>query len=222
MATVPPGPNQPTGPTGPPVPPMRTLTTRYALAGDCTIAWTSANWDRFANENGAPELAGDSVVGQSLWRFVAGAETRAVYEALFDRVLGSGEPVTVPFRCDSPDLRRFMELRIRRGAGKGLELRAELVREEPRPRVAVLGSAQPRAGAPVVLCSFCKRVRVEDPTGPSSRGSTEWLELEEAASRLDPLAATPPPPVRHGVCPDCEERLLQSPRLGGPDLGADP
>ncbi len=178
---------------------IRTLTARYALSdADHRIAWTSANWDRFARENGAPELASGGVVGHPLWRYVEGAETRLVYEAVFERVRHTGREAVLPFRCDSPDLRRFMELRVarvERESGVFLEIAAELLREESRPAVDLLDPSAPRAGATVRLCSFCKQMRVE---------GDRWLELEDAVAHLDLLGADVQPPLSHGICPDCE------------------
>lgn len=172
----------------------RTLSTRYRVEPDMSIGWTSANWDRFARENGAPELAEGTVLGHPVWEYIEGDGTRAVYEAVIRRVRATGEEVVLPFRCDSPDVRRFMELRMRR-TNSELEVVSELHREEPRPHVALLDAASPRAGEPIRICSFCKRVE--------ARGS-EWLEVEDAAAALELSADGPYPPLDHTVCPDCE------------------
>jgi len=174
---------------------VRTLSARYGLERDQRIAWTSANWDRFARENGAPELVGRSVVGHSLWEYIEGSETREFYATMLQRVRATGDVVTVPFRCDSPGVRRFMELRMARPAEGQVEIVAELLREETRPAVDLLDNDRPRAGAPILICSFCKKVE--------SRGAG-WLEVEDAQAELRIEAGQPLPPLAHAVCPQCK------------------
>lgn len=174
---------------------IRTLTARYRVEADHRIGWTSANWDRFAEENGAPELAGGSVLGHSLWDYIEGSETRALYNSILQRVRETGSAFVLAFRCDSPEKRRFMRLRMSSSEEGQLLLVAELLREEPRPRVRLLDSACPRQGAPVVICSFCKRVE-------SGRG--DWCEVEEAEKELELDEAATLPPLFHAVCPDCK------------------
>ena len=175
---------------------IRTLTARYRVEADHLIGWTSANWDRFAEENGAPELAGGSVLGHSLWDYIEGSETRALYNAILKRVRETGSEFALAFRCDSPETRRFMKLRMSCPEDQQVLLVAELLREEPRPRVRLLDSACPRKGAPVVICSFCKRVESE---------SGDWCEVEEAEKELELEEGASLPPLFHALCPDCKK-----------------
>lgn len=174
---------------------IRTLSTRYHVEPDHRIGWTSANWDRFAQENGAPELVGGKVVGRSLWDFIEGSDTRTLYNSMLERVRETGTAVDLAFRCDSPDTRRFMVLRMTCPEDRQVLLVAELLREEPRARVRLLDSACPRDGTPVVICSFCKRV--ESKTGA-------WWEVEEEEKELDLDEHASVPPLFHAVCPDCK------------------
>lgn len=174
---------------------IRTQSARYRIEPDLRIGWTSPNWDRFARENGAPELVGGTVLGHSLLEFVQGEETKALYDSLLKRVQETGGEVDLAFRCDSPDMRRFMVLHVRRPEDEQVMLTAELLREEPRARVGLLDSESPRAGDPVEICSFCKRVE--------SRGGA-WLEVEQAEIELGIVEGASLPPLRHIVCPDCK------------------
>lgn len=189
---------------------VRTLHTRYRVDPRARIVWTSANWDRFARENGAPELAGAAVRGASLWDFVSGPQTRHLYEALFARVEETQGSLRLPFRCDSPNVRRFMELRIAYLSGGELELQARLLREEARPAVRLVDPAASRRGEALVVCSFCKSVRT-----PGA-----WVEVEEAVARLGVFDADTVPPLRYGVCPACvravDEGCLSRPRRPRP------
>jgi hypothetical protein len=177
------------------MPTIRTQSARYRIEPDLRIGWTSPNWDRFARENGAPELVGGAVLGHSLLDFVQGAETRALYDSILRRVRETGIEVDLAFRCDSPDARRFMLLHVSRPENGQLMLTAELLREEPRARVGLLDSAATREGDPVGICSFCKRVE--------SRGGA-WVEVEQAEIELGLVEGSSLPPLDHIVCPDCK------------------
>lgn len=175
---------------------VRTLSTRYQIGPDKRIRWTSPNWDRFAHENGASELADGRVLERPLWEFIEGDAARRLYEDVIDHVLESGEVASIPFRCDSPDVRRFMTLRIERTSTSMIELAAEMLRAESRAPVALLSSECPRSGEAIDLCSFCKRVETPD---------ARWLEVEEASRILGLEAREECPPLHHVVCDDCEK-----------------
>ena len=121
----------------------------YALDGSDVIVSLGEAWLRFARENGAPELCRESVVGRSLWEYVTGDTTRQLYQAIFRRVRDRGETLVLPFRCDSPERFRFMELAI--GCGEGSELRAlwaTAARAGPSPLPAARSPGDAIVGSP--------------------------------------------------------------------------
>ena len=60
----------------------------YSIDRDDTIASVSDSWLEFARENQASELTRDRVVGRRLWSFIAGRETRLLYEDVFLKLTG--------------------------------------------------------------------------------------------------------------------------------------
>lgn len=50
------------------------------------------------------------------------------------------------------------------------------------------------------MCSHCRRIRVD----------TDWLDVIEAAQSLHLLCLDPPPPISHGLCPDCFRPPVES------------
>jgi hypothetical protein len=48
------------------------------------------------------------------------------------------------------------------------------------------------------MCGWCDRFEVEG----------EWVEVEEAARRLELFDRPELPALNHGICPDCSEMLL--------------
>ena len=84
----------------------------WILDADDKIVRVNDAWLAFAAENTAPQLTASVVLDQSIWRFIQGQETSYLYQQIFRRVRAGQSPVTFPFRCDSPDCRRFMEMEL--------------------------------------------------------------------------------------------------------------
>jgi hypothetical protein len=62
----------------------------------------------------------------------------------------------------------------------------------------LLDPATPRSDEMLEMCSWCDRFEVDG----------EWVEVEEAARRLELFNRPELPALSHGVCPDCNEMLL--------------
>jgi hypothetical protein len=155
-----------------------------------------AAWLLFARECGAAELGVEKVLGRSLWEFVSDVQTISLYVEIFARARASRTTVVVPFRCDGPEVRRFMELSISPGNRPGnLALVGRLLRTEHRPPVALLDPLVPRSESFVRMCSWCKKVQVGE----------EWLEVETAVSRLELFGEPVLPQLNHGICDSCQE-----------------
>jgi hypothetical protein len=161
----------------------------YELDATDRIRDVSDRWLDFARENDAAHLTREAVVGHSVWDFIADDRTRHLYAQLFERARDYGQVLCVPFRCDSPDFRRFMELDIVSRADGGLVIESRLLCEEPREPVWVRRSA----GPVIQMCGWCKKVRTDDDT---------WVEIEEAANP-ETLATRPGLDISHVTCPAC-------------------
>ena len=169
----------------------------FAIDADDLIRTVSDSWVAFARQNGECGLETSDVIGRPLWEFVGGAETRQIYHALFAAVRRGRLPRSVPFRCDGPDCRRFMRLTVSPLADDALELVSELLREEPRAPVAMLGSEVERSAELLSMCSWCKRVRL--PAG--------WVEVEIAVETLGLFGDAPMPRISHGMCGECRRAM---------------
>ena len=133
---------------------------RYQLDQTDTIVHVSDNWNAFAGENdwqGA--LSADRVVGHSLWMFIQDPDTRQIYQELFKRVRKSGQPLKLPFRCDAPHERRYLELIIAPLPEAHIQITSRILRTTGRPPVALLDPSVPRSSELVTLCSVCKKMK---------------------------------------------------------------
>jgi hypothetical protein len=166
------------------------------VGADDRITAVAGGWDAFATANGAPALASEAVVGRSLFDFIQGEESQRIHRLLLlaARSRAVGDTLAFPFRCDSPDMRRHMQLELVSEGDGTVEFRGTLVRAEPRPHLRLLDPAERRAPGLVITCSFCLRIR-----GPDEA----WLDLDDAVARLGLLGAATPPRLAYGVCSPC-------------------
>lgn len=167
----------------------------YCIDAENRLSFVAADWLRFARDNEAKDLSTENVQGKPLFDFVADPETQHLYKAMIDKVRRTHARVIVPFRCDSPDMRRFMVLHISPLPDDGVRFEGKLVRVERREPVALLDSTTERSEAILVSCSWCKRIQV----------GKAWLEVEEAIRRLGLFDQNPLPQISHGICGGCME-----------------
>jgi hypothetical protein len=177
---------------------MTTEALSYAIDEHDHLIRMDDGYYRFAEENGWRD-AGSSL-GRLLWDYVAGRELVKLQRLLIRRIRDEVGDVELPFRCDGPEVRREMDIRIvARPGGRVVLFSARLRSEEqwdaPQP---LLDPQVPRSEEIVEMCGWCDRFEVEG----------EWVEVEEAARRLQLFVRPELPALSHGICPDCNEMLL--------------
>jgi len=157
------------------------------------ISGVNDEWVDFAAENGAPELTGEAVAGRPIWDFMEGKETRHISRLILDKVRKTGRTITLPYRCDSPDLKRYLEMEISMGEQGQVVFRSKVLRMEKRVHAGLLDAGAPRSERMLTICSWCRRVRL--PAG--------WAEVDEAVRRLGLFSMDTLPQITHGMCEDC-------------------
>jgi len=171
----------------------------YAIDGEDRLVRVDEGFYRFAEENGWDGAA--DCLGRSLWDFVAGEQVKKVQRLLVRRVRDGVRDVRLPFRCESPESIREMEIRIDATGSRRLVLfSATLTYEEDREQPQPLYDADaPRSESDfLAMCAWCDRFLV----------SGEWVEVEEAARRLELFRRPRMPVLNHGICPQCSRQLL--------------
>ena len=162
------------------------------------IVHVNDDWLAFARENIAPQLTESVVLDQSIWRFIQGQETIYIYKQIFSGVRAGKSPVKFPFRCDSPDCRRFMEMKLSLLPGGAIQFIAHIVREEWRDPVDLLEASRDRSGEFLKICSWCKKIDIP------GRG---WEEVEAAIDTLDLFGQPSLPRVTHTICDPCYDAI---------------
>jgi hypothetical protein len=170
----------------------------YVLDQAACIRAIDGPWDEFAAANGAPELTVAHVMGRPVVAFVTGLEMRTLTTLLFERARKS--PVRpLPFRCDSPDARRYLTMTLTAEPPDLLVCSTVLERFEPRTHRGLLDRTAPRSPHDtVMLCGWCRKALMDD---------GRWVEVDEAIEKWGLFTATPLPRLSHGICEACRRWL---------------
>jgi hypothetical protein len=125
---------------------------------------------------------------------------RKLQRMLVRRVRNDVRDVELPFRCDGPEVRREMDIRIASDrTGRVVLFSARLRSEESRDAIQpMLDPRAPRDDETLQMCGWCDRFEVDG----------KWMEIEEAAAHLELFLRPELPQISHGICPDCSEMLL--------------
>lgn len=178
----------------------------YLTGGDGRIiAVGASNWDEFAFDNEAVELSASAVVGRNLFDFVCGQELQGQLRGVLLR-LASGlyDAWIMPYRCDSPAVKRNMRLSIRpvreQDETVGFLFQSVLLNSEDRPRIDLFDfkdrksyHSESDARPTITMCSYCQRVRADDVD------SGTWLEPEAYYARGGSSQVR----ISHGICDAC-------------------
>jgi hypothetical protein len=170
----------------------------WVIDGADKIVRVNDDWLAFAQENSAPQLSASVVLDQPIWRFIQGQETSYLYQQIFSRVRAGVSPVKFPFRCDSPDCRRFMEMQLSLLPGDAIQFMAIMLREERRDPVDLLDASRDKTEEFLKVCSWCKRIDIP---------GQGWGEIEAAIGALDLFGHQPMPRMTHTICDSCRGAL---------------
>lgn len=132
------------------------MTTKYWLNEKDVITRTNVEWDQFAMKNDGLLALSHRIVGQPLFSFIQSDSTRMFVDVLINRARISNQQVIKEYRCDSPTLRRFMEMKIIPLESKHLLIENRVVREEPLERVRKFVTLETSF---LKRCSVCNRVQ---------------------------------------------------------------
>ncbi|MBN1956839.1 MAG: hypothetical protein JXQ81_12605 [Desulfuromonadales bacterium] len=169
---------------------MSLSTVSYRIDRDNLIVDVSEEWDRFAIANGG-SCTSHSIIGHSLFDFISGDPTRMFVRVLLDYCRHMRQPVSRPYRCDSPDLKRFMEMKIT-CLGDDLLLTHRLLRTEPISPPVNFPLGDEVVGQGLNRCSICNRIFTFG----------HWLDVDLARRRglVEPSVDR----VEYVVCPVCQ------------------
>lgn len=170
----------------------------YCIDRNNILCSFNEEWNRFAVTNNSDGIVAGKLLGTNLLDHISDDTLRHLTEQLIDKVRKEAVTISLPMRCDSPDVIREMSIGLSPGEGGEVQFVVKLLRAELREPVALLDPGVERSDEFLSLCSWCKRVAHEG----------TWKSLDDAIRALSLLEAERPPKVTHGLCPDCRDTLL--------------
>ena len=171
----------------------------YTISAADTIVAVSGHWDEFALQNEGENIVASQVIGKKLEQFIHGDETLMFVRAMIMSARVLQRPVLRPYRCDSPSLKRFMEMTVQPLAQGAVEVSHRALRSEPiTPPVRIVAAPVGAGMAFTKRCSVCNRVKAQN----------VWSEFDAAVqAQRSLLQDAMPLRVIYGVCPDCQSSL---------------
>ncbi|WLD59031.1 hypothetical protein NFC81_04405 [Salinispirillum sp. LH 10-3-1] len=153
----------------------------------------------FAQTNDGAELMRPEILGQSLWDSITDPETCMIYQKIVARVR-EGRLASFTLRCDGPECRRLLEMKISAVPDGSVEFESRTIRVEDRDPVALLSRNIPRSTELLRVCAWCNRIDV-------GFGSNDWVEIEDATERLQLFELAKLPQLTHAMCEACSESM---------------
>ncbi|GJQ60701.1 MAG: hypothetical protein D8M57_15880 [Candidatus Scalindua sp. AMX11] len=172
----------------------------YRIDSRSIITFVSKNWSEFARENGANNLTDENTIGKRLKEFIAGNETYELYINIIDKVKNTGKEVVFPFRCDSPDCRRFMHMTVAPYTINEIQFKSVMVKKELREVQSLLSLETDRSDEFLTICSWYKKIKITDKL---------WQEIEEGIKALKLMEEINLPKLTHGICPECLQKVTR-------------
>ena len=173
----------------------------YRIDRDDIIRFVSPSWDLFARRNNGGDILAAAILGRNIWDFVANVETRHIYQTIVVNMRAGQASARFPFRCDSADRRRFMQMEMKLADDNGIEFVSEILREETREPMSLLDQSTPRSGKYLSMCSWCKKIET----------AGAWLEVEDAIIALDLFDTMIMPQISHTICDACITKYTSDP-----------
>jgi hypothetical protein len=171
----------------------------YQIDKNDKIIFINNEWDVFAKNNADAYIFAQKVINRSIWEFIENNETKHIHQALLHKVRSHNISLILPFRCDSPDFRRFMTMRISPVMHGKIEYCCSTIKVERRCTILFAQHRTVDRGF-LRMCSWCNKV---------DAGENNWLEIEDAIKVLDLFAELELPAITHTMCNNCYDALEQ-------------
>lgn len=177
---------------------MDSPSVEYAIDGQDRLIHFNGAWDLFAIANNSPAVLAENVKMRDLFDFISDQNVRQIWRFIIDRLRKIQGSTEFAYRCDAPDLRRFMTMRVSYHDGN-LYFKSKVQRIEAGEGFKVLDASRLRNETLFVTCSWCRKFKV---------GEDLWLDPELAVSQLRLFEGDLLPLLSHGVCESCLTKIL--------------
>jgi len=160
----------------------------YTLDHADRIISVGGPWDEFACNNGGERILASQIIGQSILTFISGDVTRMWLCAVLQHVRACNKPLDRPYRCDSPELKRFMQMRAVPEEKRVIRLEHRLISTEQRTVPVNIQHHRNKSTHARTRCSICGYIKTND----------AWTEpTAEKYSSMNTIY------VKYSICEKC-------------------
>ncbi|NRA68179.1 MAG: prolyl oligopeptidase family serine peptidase [Pseudobacteriovorax sp.] len=178
---------------------------RYLIDSKDRLVSLNEEWVAFATTNSGQGVAAESdVIGRRIWDFFSSEELKSVYRWIFQKVRKTEQPFSLPFRCDSPSMRRMMSLEVEHQGNGYLAITTRLDQSISRSPLSLLDVNASRTAESIDICSMCRRVNL---------GHNHWVEAEDIIHLPEISRTGRFPSFNERVCHDCSSQVEDLPYM---------
>lgn len=164
----------------------------YYLDSENRIIGLSGPWDEFAEENKGNKVFSRDVCGRSLFDFINGESTQMWCRTILELARLNRRTIHREYRCDSPNVQRFMMMHIQPYKESGLMVEHEVIDIiKKESAVYIVHKSQCPSASYFIRCSVCGQIEFE----------REWQEPSAIMAEEDGSIA-----VIYSVCPGCKNK----------------
>lgn len=170
----------------------------YIVDKNNEIISVSKNWNSFASNNEGSSCTLEMVEGKSIFDFIKDKETASLYQVLMDSVRSNERDITIPINCDAPNLKRLINIDMKYMSDDSIVFISKVIQLEERDPCEILNCKIDRSDKVLRICSFCKKVNIND----------KWIITELAVKELKLFEDEKMPNLTHGLCTQCYEDAM--------------
>jgi hypothetical protein len=165
----------------------------YQINKQDEIIFVNDEWFQFASANDASSLTRENVLCRSLWDFISDDKVKYLYQEILRRV-NAGHSLKFNLRCDSPEMRRIIEMKITPQKDDEVKFDSRTIWTQSRMPAIIFKNATPPTDNLLIMCSWCNKIET---------GNGKWEEVEEAIESLGLFELETLPTISHGMCDSC-------------------
>ena len=169
----------------------------FCLDSDLLITYCNPAWDRFATENGGPELRRPQVIGTCVLDYISGP-ARDYYATAYKRVLAQSKPWQHRYECSSEKVHRefrLLAIPIKKRPGVFVRNSLDVEHAHQEALSKPLEKVYRQSNGLITMCSGCRRTR-------RNLSGVEIWDWVPAFLALPPAAARQ---ITYGICSTCRE-----------------
>lgn len=145
-------------------------------------------WDRMMRSRRLRHLTESQITGKELRSLIPTSTWRQIADGIALSIMEQSRAIRLDYQSMESGECFLLEVGPEQSADADDSIKIEIEQVEG----GTLCQDSEEIGL-INMCSHCRRIRVD----------ADWVEIIEAVQSLHLLCLDPPPPISHGMCPDC-------------------